>query len=99
MDQEVGFSDEHRRQLREEDRLIHYMYLPPRADAEESLALLFRPALIHQRLLEESERLTQLTEVAVKHLQAKIVEAFTGSWFDPAVMTPDVSDHWNPQEE
>ena len=82
--------------LRNRDQLKAYMYLPTCPGAfRESVAALYRPALVHHKLL-ESRRLTQLQELAVKQLQAKIVEAFTGQWVSLNQWQPDVTDHWNP---
>jgi hypothetical protein len=95
--QERGlFSDDSVRLLRQEDKLLHYMYLPPCIGAFEweGAAVLYRPTLIHQDLL-VGRRIAQMQEPAVKQLQAKIVEAYTGRYPDPEQFTPTLADHWN----
>jgi hypothetical protein len=85
------------RLLRKEDKLIHYMYLPPCPGmfSEERVALLYRPSLIHHDIL-VGRRGSQLTEAAMKQLQAKLVEVSTGRWIDPEQFQPTTADHWNP---
>jgi hypothetical protein len=82
--------------LRKEDKLIHYMYLPPCAGVfeEERVAVLYRTSSVHQVIL-DGRRRCQLTEAATKHLQAKLVEASTGRWIDPEQFQPSMGDHWN----
>lgn len=85
------------RLLRKEDKLIHYMYLPPHPGLfeEERVAVLYRPSLVHEGIL-EGRRRVQLTEAAMKQLQAKLVEISTGRWIDPDQFQPTMADHWNP---
>jgi hypothetical protein len=50
---------------------------------------------VHHDIL-EGRRKCQLREPALKHLQAKLVEASTGRWIDPAQFQPTMGDHWKP---
>jgi hypothetical protein len=95
-EQEV-LNDDLLRLLRREDKLSNFMFLPPRPGlfGAEHAACLYRPALVHMDLL-EGRRLIQMSEVGVQQLQAKIVEAFTGEWIEPAQFSPTMADHWNP---
>lgn len=97
--EEKGLMNEDQfRLLRKEDKLIHYMYLPscPGLFEEERVAMLYRPSLVHQDLLAGRKRI-QLTEAAMKQLQAKLVEVSTGRWLDPEQFQPTMADHWNPK--
>jgi len=97
LDQLDLLNDDLRRLLRKEDKLLHYMYLPPCPGVwdDEQAVLLFRPALVHQEVLEE-RRVAQMQERGVQQLSAKLVEAFTGRWGDPEQFQPTMTDHWNP---
>jgi hypothetical protein len=89
-------NDDYIRLLRREDKLLHYFFLPPCLGVfeEERVALLYRPASVHQDVL-EGRRRCQLSEAAVRQLQAKLVEASTGEWIDPGQFSPTMTDHWN----
>ena len=81
LDEDDILNDDYRRLLRKEDKLLHYMYLPPWPDMfeDEHAVVLYRPALVHMDIL-EGRRRCQLQEPAVRQLQAKLVEVSTGSW-------------------
>jgi hypothetical protein len=101
LDEQNVLNDDHRRLLRKEDKLLHYMYLPPSPDffEDEHAVVLYRPALVHMDIL-EGRRRSQLREPAVRQLQAKLVEVWTGSWTDPAQLKPPtMADHWNPPDQ
>jgi hypothetical protein len=85
--------------LRKEDKMLHYMYLPPCPGGwdGEGAVQLYRPALVHRGLL-EGRRIAQLEEPAVRQLMAKVTEAFSGRWFGPENFPANVSDHWNPPD-
>lgn len=88
--------DETMHLLRKEDRLVGYMFLPPCAGAwdDDRAVTLYRPGLVHYELLED-RRVVQLHEDALKHLQAKIVESFTGKFPNADDLSPSMGDHWN----
>lgn len=83
--------------LREHDPYLGYMYLP--ADGgivmEESAALLYRPALVTESALSNESRHGRLTEGAMRVLQMKLTETFTGLRVKRDQFQPDMSDSWN----
>ncbi len=96
LDEQGLLNEDVLRLLRREDKLLHYMYLPPCVGVweDERVAALFRPALVHHDVL-EGRRVMQMRERAVQQLNAKFVLAFTGQWSDPEQFRPSMGDHWN----
>lgn len=60
-------------------------------------ALLYRPTLVHQGLIDNRERLTRLTEPAQRILIAALIMTVSPNRFDPfdeQLQPPDLSDSW-----
>lgn len=73
--------------LRTRDTIHPYMYLPPLPDvlAEESVACLFRPGLVSDRLLSDPpRRVAQLQAPARRHLKVKLAAYWARVAVDPA---------------
>lgn len=83
--------------LRTHDLYLGYMYLPSDGGivVEESAALLFRPALVAESALDMDGRRGRLEEGAMRVLQMKITETFTGMRIKRDQFQPDMSDSWN----
>ena len=65
------------------DRLRNYLYLPPRQNAPESVALLYLPITVHHDVIAGS-RTAQLTGRAFWHLRVKLMAFFGGFLLDPS---------------
>lgn len=91
------FTDEMIDNLRTHDRYHGYMYLPADGGVmkEESAALLFRPSLVTESALPSDKRLGRLGEDAMRVLQMKLTETFTGLPVKRTQFQPDMSDSWN----
>jgi len=64
-----------------------------------SAALLYRPTLVHQGLVDNRARLTRLTEPAQRILIAALIMMVSPNRFDPfdeQLQPPDLSDSWAP---
>lgn len=83
--------------LRTSDPYLGYMYLPADGGvvAEESAALLFRPALVTESALDMEGRRGRLAEGSMRVLQMKVTETFTGKRIKRDQFEPDMSDSWN----
>jgi hypothetical protein len=83
--------------LRTSDPYLGYMYLPADGEvlAEESAALLFRPALVAESALDMEGRRGRLAEGSMRVLQMKVTETFTGKRIKRDQFEPDMSDSWN----
>ncbi len=86
------------------------MYLPqtdrlgldePADDGEfggDAAALLYRPTLLTQALLDRRERVHRLSEPAQRILIVALMQSVSPNRFDPfdeALRAPDLSDSWN----
>lgn len=99
------------RKLRESGFLQSLLYLPatdpmqldqPAEDdafAGDAAALLYRPALVTQGLLESRERVHRLSDPAQRILIVALIQIVSPNRFDPFdedLRPPDLSDSWNP---
>jgi len=79
------------------------MYLPWLEDDDiddewrgQAVALLFRPTLVTQTLLESRHRLGRLTREGLRILEVRLIQVVAPHLYDPADMEPDMSDSWAP---
>lgn len=99
------------RKLKESGFLQGLMYLPqtdrlrleePTDDAEfagDAAALLYRPTLVTQSLIDRRERVHRLSEPAQRILIAALIQSVSPNRFDPfdqGLRSPDQGDSWNP---
>jgi hypothetical protein len=106
----LGVRQNELRKLKESGFLQGLMYLPqterlqldePAADEEfagDAAALLYRPALATQSLLDRRERVHRLSEPGQRILIAALIQAISPNRFDPfdeGLQSPDLSDTWN----
>jgi hypothetical protein len=99
------------RKLKELGFLQGLMYLPateamrldePAEDEEfagDAAALLYRPALVTQSLLDGRERAHRLSDAAQRILIVALIQSVSPNRFDPFdedLRPPDLSDSWNP---
>lgn len=107
----LGMKANELRRLKESGFLQGLMYLPqserlvleePVDDEEfagDGAALLYRPALMTQRLLDRRQRAHRLSEPAQRILIAALIQSISPNRFDPfdeELRAPDLSDSWNP---
>lgn len=102
----MGMKANELRKIREYGGVNGFMYLPVLGDDEEDdewrgagAALLYRPTLVSQGLLDQRERVARLSEPAQRILIARLIQIFSPSLFDPSepVLAPDMSDSWAPR--
>lgn len=105
---QFGLKNNELRKIVEGLHIQGFMYLPqseqlalddPEADDTEytghAAALLYRPALVSQALLDRRPRLHQLSGDATRILDAALISIFTPNNFDPANLAePDLSNGW-----
>lgn len=106
----LGVKANELRKLRDSGFLQGLMYLPqtdrlqldePAEDEEfggDGAALLYRPALMTQALLDRSERAQRLSESGQRILIAALIQGVSPNRFDPfedGLRAPDLSDSWN----
>ena len=77
------------------------MYLPWREGEDiddewrgHGVALLFRPALVAQTLLDTRRRVGRLRVEALRILEVRLIQTVAPSLYDPADLDPDISDSW-----
>ncbi|HZK15512.1 MAG TPA: hypothetical protein VFC52_02855 [Solirubrobacterales bacterium] len=106
----LGVKANELRKLKDSGFLQGLMYLPqtdrlrldePVDDKEfegDAAALLYRPALVTQALLDRRERAHRLSEPAQRVLIAALTQSVSPNRFDPfdeALRAPDLSDSWS----
>jgi hypothetical protein len=107
----LGVKPNELRKLKASGFIQGLMYLPqtepmqvdePTEDEEfagDAAALLYRPALVTQSLLDRRERVHRLSESAQRILIAATIQSVSPNRFDPFdpdLRPPDLSDSWNP---
>lgn len=105
----LGVKPNELRKLKESGFLQGLMYLPqtdrlrldePAEDDEftgDAAALLYRPALVTQGLLDRRERVHRLSEAAQRVLITALIQSVSPNRFDPfdeGLRPPDLSDSW-----
>ncbi len=98
---EQGLGAGQARAVRDQGGVNGLMYLPwPGPDESDDewhgqgVALLYRPNLVTQTLLDTRTRVGRLRPQALRILEARLIQTVAPSLFDPADLDPDTSDSW-----
>ncbi len=89
------------RAVRDQGGVNGLMYLPWLEEDEvddewrgQAVALLFRPNLITQALLDSRQRFGRLTREGLRILEVRLIQLVAPHLYEPADMDPDMSDSW-----
>jgi hypothetical protein len=100
---ERGLPENQARAIRDNGGVTGMMYLPWPEDDDvddewrhQAVALLYRPNLVTQSLLDNRERLGRLSLDALRILEVRLIQVVAPPLYDPADMDPDRSDSWDP---
>lgn len=75
--------------MTKQDKIVQWMYLPPREGHPAGVALLHRATLVlHDNL---GSRLAQMTFPGAQWLQVKLARLMTGTWLEKELFEPPMS--------